>query len=156
MASHAHASPDQHRRGETPAVHDPVDAWHDHTHDAKPQDPHTDQANVRQVVTIGILLAMSVAVASVSVWGFYRWYITTELNREEVVDPNQINSRLAPSIAVRWEKERQLKVRDEGGQLSLPTEEGKPNRSVTIRPLDEAMADVIKSYSSPARPAAGK
>lgn len=143
MASHStHAS-----HAHTPTAHDPVDAWHDHSHDAKPQDVHTDQANVRQVVTIGLILALAVAGASASVWGFYRWYVAKELKLEEMVSPNQPNSRLAPTLAVRWEKEAQLKLWQSGGTLKVPTGEDQPAREVTIRPIDEAKKDVLELYA---------
>lgn len=150
MASHAPNStpPAGHApHGQTPAVHDQGDAWHDHARDPEPQFVHSDQANVRQVVGIGLVLALAVAGASAGVWGFYRWYVAKELNLAEIVTPTDPNSRLSPTLAVRWEKEAQLKLWQNGGTLKLPAPEGEPAKEVTIRPIDDAKKDVAQTYA---------
>ncbi|MBY0263370.1 MAG: hypothetical protein K2Q20_13560 [Phycisphaerales bacterium] len=147
MASHSKPSTPH---GHTPSVHEPVDAWHDHAHDPKPQFAHSDQANVRQVVGIGLVLALAVAGASAGVWGFYRWYVAKELNLEEVVSPTEPNSRLAPTLAVRWEKEAQLKLWENGGTQNLPAPEGEPAKEVSIRPIQDAKKDVVQMYAQKA------
>lgn len=139
---HAHTG-----AGVTPVVHDPVDAWHDHTHDQAPQSPHTDAANVTQVMSIGLILAVAVVLSAGAVLGFYKWYVAGQLSAEERVNPNIPNSRLAPPIAVRWETQDKLNALSSGAELSIPTEEGKPNRTVRLLKIDDAKAAVIREYA---------
>ena len=42
-----------HHTHETAPLHDPVDAWHDHSHDPKPQQAHAEVGNAGAIMGIG-------------------------------------------------------------------------------------------------------
>jgi hypothetical protein len=122
------------------ADHDAPDAWHDHSHDAAAQPAHTEQVAVGQVMTIGLVLFMAIVASVVAVYGFYKWYTSTALATMEVTTPG------APALVWRAEKDAQLKLVDAGGTKTIKGGEGVPDRSITIRPLAEAMNSTIEQY----------
>ncbi len=123
-------------------MHDPVDAWHDHTKDEKPQHAHAEVQNTPLIMGVGLALFMVIVVSVVAVYGFYTWYVARTLNQQEVTTVG------APALQFRDDKARALKTIAEGGTVELPAlEEGKPKRVITILPFAEAQAAVLKQYT---------
>lgn len=136
------SDPHKHHTHETAPMHDPVDAWHDHSHDAKPQAAHAEVQNTPLIMAVGLGLFMVIVVSVVAVYGFYTWYVARTLNAQEITTAG------APALEFRKTKNTALDINRDGGTVMLaPLEEGKPKRSITILPFADAQAAVLKEYT---------
>lgn len=123
-------------------MHDPVDAWHDHSHDAKPQSAHAEVQNTPLIMAVGVGLFMVIVVSVAAVYGFYTWYVARTLNAQEITTDG------APAFQFRDRKADALNINRTGGKVELPPlEEGQPKRPITILPFAEAQAAVLKEYA---------
>lgn len=67
----------------TPDEHDPPDAWHQHSAQEKPQHAHGEVANAGLIMGVGLFMFLGLVVTVVIVYGYYVWYTTDLLNRQE-------------------------------------------------------------------------
>lgn len=65
---------------ETAPLHDPVDAWHDHSADPKPKEAHGRTLNAKAVIAIGAGLFVTIMMTTMVVYQYYVWYTTRMLN----------------------------------------------------------------------------
>jgi hypothetical protein len=133
----------------TPVEHEATDAWHDHSHDTMPMHAHAENVAVGRVMAIGIALFVAVVISVVAVYGLYKWFVTHRLAAQEVTTPN------APALQWRSEKAAQLAAIDAGGNRVIAGGEGVPDRSVTVRPIGDAMKTVVEQYRQAGPRAAG-
>lgn len=131
---------DEHKH-ETAATSDPVDAWHDHSHDERPQAAHGEVQDTGRIMFIGVGLFIAVVVSVIAVYGFYTFYTTKELSAAELSTPN------SPALLYRTDMAKSQAMILAGGQLKLPAlEEGKPERVVNILPFEQATDRVVAEY----------
>jgi hypothetical protein len=75
---------DHHHHQETAPLHDAVDSWHDHSHDAqKPKEAPSEVANAGKIIFTGLALAMVVVVSILVTYAYYTGYVTTRLAEVE-------------------------------------------------------------------------
>lgn len=129
-----------HHVHETSPMHDAVDAWHDHSHDERPQEAHTDVQNTRLIMGVGVALFLVVVAAVVVVYGFYTHYTTDRLAALEETTPG------APALVTRKEVAMSVYTLNSGGELKLKQADG-PDRTVRITPLEQARAAVVGQYA---------
>lgn len=127
---------------ETAPLHDPVDSWHDHSHDEKPMAVHAEDVDTRSVMFIGVALFFVVVIASVIVYGFYVYRTTQKLSLGEVSSRDT-----APAWETRRARAETFSRREKGGELKLPTEVEGQTKTIQIRPLADAMRDVAAEYA---------
>lgn len=137
-----------HQPKTTPVEHSTPDAWHDHAHDAAPMHAHAENVDVPRVMAIGVALFVAVVISVVAVYGLYKWFLTNKLAAQEVTTPG------APALLWRAEKDKQIQAMKAGQTRVIKGGEGVPDRSITVRPLEEAMSSVIEQYRRPDRTAA--
>ena len=131
-------------------MHDPVDEWHDHSHDERPQRAHSDVQNSNLVLSVGIALAAVIGISSLVVYGFYIHYNTQRMALRERTPREGLFSDLAesPTEATRRLKGNDIGLLETGGTFELPTEKENVNKTITISPIAKAMDDVAKSYTA--------
>jgi hypothetical protein len=117
-------------------MHDPIDPWHDHSHDEKPQNAHAEVGNARAIMGIGIALFMVIVVAVISVYAYYTWYITERLNKAEIASGNS-----SPAIQAREYKSTALIRLNSGGKVEGPT-------TYTLTPIDQKIEQTAREYTS--------
>jgi nitrate reductase NapE component len=138
---HADHKPHVH---ETPPLHDPVDEWHDHSKDEKPQEAHAEVGNAYQIMGIGIALFLVIVVAVVATYGFYVHQTTLRLAKAEEVSFGQ---RGAPAIEARIMKSDAL-IRQSGyGWEVVPAAGDIPARSLVRLPIGEAKRLTARDYA---------
>ncbi|MBX3386863.1 MAG: hypothetical protein KF768_09855 [Phycisphaeraceae bacterium] len=103
---------------ETPAMHDPADAWHDHAHDEKPQQSHGEIHNAGKIILTGVALFMVIVVAVVAIYGFYMHQITSSLTRRERA------SSVGPAADARTFQMQSKQIQAKGGQVESINAEG--------------------------------
>lgn len=128
----------------TPDLHDPADAWHDHSHDEKPQVAHGEVGNPTLVMSVGVGLFLVVVLAVVVVDTFYRGYASKKLRELEVTTPN------APALLTRGERSSMFLSQQskEPGWVVIPAAGEVPAKAVVQLPLEQAQGIVIQQYLS--------
>ena len=131
-------------------MHDPVDEWHDHSHDEMPQRAHSDVQNSNLVLGIGVALAAVIAIASLVVYGFYTHYNTQRMALRESTPRTGAFVDLAqsPTEKTRNDKSESLGLLQSGGTTKLPTEKENEFKTITVSPIDKAMDDVVQRYTA--------
>ena len=154
--SDPHAKP-THHVAEAPPMHDPVDEWHDHAHDEKPQHAHGEVQNSNLIMGVGLALTVVIVVSCLVVYGFYTHYNTQRMVEREHMPRAGAYSELAdsPTEATRKAKLADLNLLNQGGPLSMPTETENVNKTITITPLSKSMDDVVRAYTASRRATAG-
>lgn len=138
-----------HHVHETAPMHDAVDAWHDHSHDERPQEAHAEVQNTPMIMGVGVALFFVVVASVVVVYGFYTHYTTTRLSALEQTTEN------SPAFVTRGEQSNSLTLLKAGGTLPLKDADGK-ERQVRVSPVDQAAAGVVGRYAGgSAAPAKG-
>jgi hypothetical protein len=141
---------------ETAPLHDPVDEWHDHSHDEKPQRPHADVQSSNLVLGVGIALAAVIAISVLAVYGFYVHYNTQRMDlREHTTSKNLPGLAPSPADETRVKKSKDLITLERGGEVRMPTEKENVSRKVTIVPMSQAMEEVVQTYTA-SKPAQGR
>lgn len=79
------SSKHEHLTHVTPDEHDPPDQWHQHSASEKPQHAHAEVANAGLIMAVGGLMFLGLVVTVCITYGYYVWYTTNLLNRQEVV-----------------------------------------------------------------------
>jgi len=138
-----------HHFAEAAPLHDPVDEWHDHSHDAQPQHAHGDVQDSRLVLAVGIALAAVILGSVLAVFGFYTHYNTQRMAEREHTTAKEL-PKLAPSPTdeTRKLKSDALLVLERGGPVQMPTEKEGVMKTITISPIDKAMDEVARGYAS--------
>lgn len=121
-------------------MHDPVDAWHDHSRDAAPQNPHAEVANAGQVIGVGVGLFMVVVLAVVVIYGYYIWETTGKLSDRERREGSAGYHAREEKAA--WDAE----LRAYGWQAVPSVTEAEPGKRYVRLPLDKAQERVIDTY----------
>lgn len=134
-----------HHAHETPPLHDPVDPWHDHSHDQKPQPAHAEVGNARAIMGIGLALFMVIVVAVISVYAYYSWYVTQQLSRIEVA-----SSRTSPMIQARDYRAQALARLANGGRITIPAAGEEPASTIEITPIDRSIERIARDYAASA------
>jgi hypothetical protein len=129
----------QHHSHETPPLHDPIDPWHDHSHDEKPQSAHAEVGNAAAIMGIGIALFMVIVVSVIAVYAYYSWYITERLNKAEVA-----TGQASPAIQARAYKTEALLHVSQGGKIQPPNDAP----SYTLVPIDQKIEQTARDYTS--------
>jgi hypothetical protein len=117
----------------TPEVHESLDAWHDHSHDERPQHPHLESINAPKVIGIGVGLFLAVAATVALVYGFYVWYNVRALDQREGIG----NGFEGPSRAERDDLSARL---NQGYAWA--------NHDAALLPLDQGVDRVVKQYAT--------
>lgn len=154
--SDPHAKP-THHVAETAPLHDPVDEWHDHSHDEKPQHAHGEVQNSNLIMGVGLALTGVIVISSLVVYGFYTHYNTQRMVEREHMPRAGAFKDLAdsPTEATRKAKLADLNLLNQGGPLPMPTEVENVNKTVTITPIARAIDEVAQSYTANRRAPAG-
>lgn len=79
--------PHDHLTHVTPDEHDAPDAWHQHSAQEKPQHSHGEVANARLIIGVGALMSALLVATVVIVYGYYTWYTTKLLDKQELANP---------------------------------------------------------------------
>ncbi len=79
----------EHLKHITPDEHDPPDQWHQHPPAERPQHAHGEIANAGLVMGVGILMFAGLVTTVVITYGYYVWYTTALLEKQEVVSLTQ-------------------------------------------------------------------
>lgn len=138
---HAQHKPHVH---ETAPLHDPVDPWHDHSKDEKPQQAHAEVGNAFQIMAIGVALFLVIVVAAAVTYGFYIHQTTRSLARMEEVP---FGTRGAPAIETRILKSDTLSRQGTYGWEVTPAVGDIPARSYVRLPIDEAKRLTARDYA---------
>lgn len=133
-------SSDHHPKHVTPDEHDPPDAWHSHTPDEKPQHAHGEVANAGLIIAVGAMMFVGLIVTVCIVYGYYVWYTTKLLERQEGPGTGQEAAYL----------EYRNNSKDKFSQYSWVPEEAPivPKDTVQV-PLDVAARKVVTKYAAP-------
>ncbi len=137
--SHGHGQPAHVHT--TPPHHDPVDQWHDHSHDVKPQHAHSETVNSGVVLAVGTFLFVLIVVACVIVYAFYIGATTRTLQARERTTAD------APAKVFREFKGESLVRLESGGTLQIPAAEEGKTKPITLLPIKDAAKTVITEYS---------
>lgn len=125
-------------------MHDPVDAWHDHTKDQKPQAEHGEIRNPMMVMGVGLGLFLAVVASVVAVEAFYKWYAAQALKAGSVATgPN------SPAMETRAERLEVLKKQmgSEPSWVVVPGTKETPAKAIVQLPLKAAAERVLAEYS---------
>jgi hypothetical protein len=128
-----------HPKHVTPDEHDRPDAWHAHAPEEKPQHAHGEVANAGLIMGVGLLMFAGLVVTVVIVYGYYVWYTTKLLNRQEMTGLEQ--------AAVAYRTESQQNFTDYRWVREDPPVV--PKDTVQI-PLELAARKVATKYAAPA------
>jgi hypothetical protein len=128
MAHHSH---------ETPQMHDAVDEWHDHSHDEKPMEAHSEVGNPHLVIGVGLLSFGLVVVACIAIYMYYIGYVGNRLREAERA------GAVAGMDTRNWKQ----------GQLADLDAYGWFNKETVQVPLSAAAASVIAEYEAAAKAA---
>jgi hypothetical protein len=147
--SDPHAKP-THHVAETAPLHDPVDEWHDHSHDNKPQHAHGEVQNSNLILGVGLALTGVIVVSCLVVYGFYTHYNTQRSNQREHMLREGAFTELAnsPTEVTRASKLADLILLSRGGTTEMPTETENVKKTITISPIDKAMDEVAQGYTA--------
>lgn len=140
-AGHVH-----HPRVETPPLHDPADAWHDHAQDEKPQHEHGEIRNPATVMGVGIGLFLAVAVATLVVDAFYKWYASQALAAASVT--TSANSTPMQARALKSDILKSHRSSEPSWIVIPPLEEGAKPTAVARIPLSVAAERVASEYAA--------
>jgi hypothetical protein len=135
-----HAPHHGHHVHETRPLHDPVDTWHDHSHDERPQHAHGEVQNSNIVLAVGLALTAVIVASVIVVYGFYVHYNTQR------ADDRERTTAGAPLLETRGEKVKDLSMVANGGSFQMATEDEKVKKTVTIAPVGQAMDKVVQTY----------
>lgn len=139
---HTHHKPHVH---ETPPMHDPIDEWHDHSKDEKPQQAHAEVGNAMRIMAIGIGLFLVIVFAVIVTYGFYVQQSTQKLNEMEIVE---LSDRNAPPIQARMHKSDSLMELEGGfGWIEVPAAGDTPARSLVRWPIEKAKERIAQDYA---------
>lgn len=72
-----------HPKHVTPDEHDLPDAWHQHPPGVRPQQAHAEVANAHLIIGVGVLMFVGLIVTVSVVYGYYIWYTTQLLRKQE-------------------------------------------------------------------------
>lgn len=118
---------------ETPPMHDPVDPWHDHSHDPRPQRAHGGTLNARAVILIGIGLFLAVMVSTGIVYQYYVWYTTRMLDERA-------------SLGVRMSYKERMETKSKTvAQIAAEKPEWRDHDTVVV-PFSRAVDEVVSRY----------
>lgn len=126
--------PEQHTV--SPDLHDPPDAWHDHSHDPMPQHAHGEVANANLIIGVGVGLFFAVVFTVIIIYWFYVGYTTRLLNENEMygLEQDQLLRKQATATEMQgyqWAKQG-----------------GEPVKDTVQVPLDVAVRKVITEYAT--------
>jgi flagellar basal body-associated protein FliL len=124
---------------ETAPLHDPIDAWHDHSHDPKPQQAHAEVGNAGAIMGIGIALFMVIVVAVIAVYAYYVWYVTESLKKAEVA-----SGQASPAIQARAYKQEAILNLIKGAQVKPVGE----TPGYTLAPIDQKIEQTARDYTA--------
>lgn len=145
LDSHTHPS---HHVHETAPLHDPVDAWHDHNADERPQHAHAEIVDTNAVMGVGVALFFVIVFAVVAVWGFYTWYSTQRLAELERTSTD------SPAWLLRGDRISMLTWLEKGHTLNIPAvDKDTPARQINIIPVKQATDTVVEQYLNRVRTA---
>ena len=72
-----------HPKHVTPDEHDLPDEWHQHPAGVRPQQAHGEVANARLIMGVGVLMFAGLLVTIGVIYGYYIWYTTGLLDKQE-------------------------------------------------------------------------
>jgi len=131
---------------ETAPLHDPIDQWHDHAKDEKPQHPHAEVSNAFRIMGIGIGLFLVIVFAVVVTYAFYIQQSTQRLNEMEVVRATA-GAALPPALEARKIKGDSLLLMQNYGWIEVPALGDTPARDLVRHPIDTAKQKVAQDYA---------
>ncbi len=131
---------------ETAPLHDPIDEWHDHSKDEKPQHAHAEVGNAARIMAVGIGLFLVIVVAVVVTYGFYVQQSTQRLNEMEIVRARG-GEALPPALEARKFKGDSLMDLQTYGWIQVPAVGDTPARSLVRHPIDAAKQKVAQDYA---------
>ena len=82
MASEQHP----HLKHVTPDEHDAPDQWHQHAAAERPQKAHGEIANAGVIIGVGVFMFICLILTVVITYGYYVWYTTGLLEKQELAD----------------------------------------------------------------------
>lgn len=126
-----------HPKHVTPDEHDPPDSWHQHAAEEKPQHAHGEVANPGLILGVGALMFAGLVATVVIVYGYYTWYTTDLLNRQEMIGLEQ--------AALTYRADTFKKFSDYGWVREEPPVV--PKDTVRI-PLEQAAKKVATRYAT--------
>ncbi len=123
---------------ETAPMHDPTDAWHDHSQDAdKPQHAHAEVGNPGLIIGVGIAAFLLVCASVLAIQGYYTHYTTERLNALE---------RQSGNTGERVWKEKLARRDDEMAQYVWA------DHDRVQMPLEIGVAKVLEDYAQAPKP----
>ncbi len=130
---------------ETAPLHDPVDEWHDHTKDEKPQHAHTEVANAWRIMGVGIGLFLVIVFAVVVTYGFYVQQSARLLNAAEIVELSDTN---APPVQARmYRNNSRMELAGPYDWIVIPAAGDVPARALVRTPIERAKQTVAQDYA---------
>lgn len=124
-------------------MHDPIDAWHDHTKDERPQQAHAEVGNAAAIMGIGIALFLVIVVSVVVVYAYYTWFITERLRKAEIA-----SGQASPAIQARTYKETALTNISQGRQnAKSPAQGDLPELTYSFAPIDQKIEQTSQMYA---------
>lgn len=131
---------------ETAPLHDPIDQWHDHSKDEKPQHAHAEVGNAFRIMGVGVGLFLVIVFAVVVTYGFYVQQSTEKLNDMEIARVSE-GAALPPALEARKNKGDSLMQMNTEGWIEVPASGDTPARSIARIPIDEAKQKVAQDYA---------
>lgn len=123
---------------ETVPLHDPPDAWHDHSVDPRPQQAHGRTLDSRAVILVGLGLFATVMIATFIVYQYYVWYTTRMLTERASVEQRMVYTDRIEN--------QQAALNQLGSEQYLWRD-----HDTVLVPLDTAMDQVISTYQGEGR-----
>lgn len=137
----SHGSPHHAHSHATPVHHDPTDAWHDHSDDAKPHHAHAETVNSGMVLAVGSFLFVLIVAACVIVFAFYTSSTTRTLEERERATVD------SPAKLFREFKGQSVALLETGGTIQVPAGEENKTKPVTLLPIKVAAKSVVAEYA---------
>jgi hypothetical protein len=128
---------------ETAPLHDPVDEWHDHSKDEKPQQAHAEVGNAKLITGIGLALFLVIVASVIAVYAYYVWFITARLSKAEIA-----SGQASPAIEARAYREQALIRIDRGGSVSAEQAGGAAAGAYTLAPINQAIEQTARTYTA--------
>ncbi|MFN7021175.1 MAG: hypothetical protein ACK4WH_07605 [Phycisphaerales bacterium] len=136
---------------ETPPLHDPVDEWHDHSKDEKPQAAHAEVGNAAMITGVGLALFFVIVFASVAVYAYYSWFVSQRLSEQEVAYGSSPGSPAATARQYQRDARQRLKS---GGEVRIKATDTLPALNYSLIKIEDSIKAVAEDYSKPAKASA--
>jgi hypothetical protein len=131
----------EHLKHVTPDEHDAPDQWHQHSAAEKVQHAHGEIANAGLIIGVGILMSVCLVVTVLITYGYYVWYTTNLLQKQELASLRQGLEREALEY-------KSATMEDFKGFRWVAEEAPVVPKDTVQIPIENAMKKVAAEYAS--------